>query len=73
MANHAPRFLLYARQLARREADAHDLVQEAVVESLPEAKTGAVIVNRGWQKTQIMFGSIQASKTVNGIDCYRKP
>jgi RNA polymerase sigma-70 factor, ECF subfamily len=33
VANHAPRFLLYARQHARREADAHDLVQEAVVES----------------------------------------
>jgi len=33
VATHAPRFLLYARQLARCEADAHDLVQEAVVES----------------------------------------
>jgi len=33
VANHAPRFLLYARQHARREADAYDLVQEAVVES----------------------------------------
>jgi RNA polymerase sigma-70 factor, ECF subfamily len=30
---HAPRFLLYARQHARCEADACDLVQEAVVES----------------------------------------
>jgi len=33
VANHAPRFLLYARQLSRCEADAHDLVQESVVES----------------------------------------
>jgi RNA polymerase sigma factor, sigma-70 family len=33
VGNHAPRFLLYARQHARCEADAHDLVQEAVVES----------------------------------------
>jgi RNA polymerase sigma-70 factor (ECF subfamily) len=31
--NHAPRFLLYARQLARCEADAYDLVQESVVEA----------------------------------------
>jgi RNA polymerase sigma-70 factor (ECF subfamily) len=29
---HAPGFLLYARQHARCEADAHDLVQEAIVE-----------------------------------------
>jgi len=33
VAANAPRFLLFARQLARREADAQDLVQEAVVES----------------------------------------
>jgi RNA polymerase sigma-70 factor (ECF subfamily) len=33
VANHAPKFLLYARQLARCEADAHDLVQESVVEA----------------------------------------
>ena len=31
---HAPRFLLFARQQARSEADAQDLVQEAVLESL---------------------------------------
>ena len=30
---HAPKFLLYARQQARSEADAQDLVQEAVVEA----------------------------------------
>lgn len=30
---HAPRFLLFARQHARTEADAADLVQEAVVEA----------------------------------------
>ncbi len=32
--DHAPRFLLYARQKTRSEADAQDLVQEAVVEAL---------------------------------------
>src|SRR5437016_777568 len=31
--DHAPRLLLYARQQSRCEADAQDLVQEAVVES----------------------------------------
>jgi RNA polymerase sigma-70 factor (ECF subfamily) len=31
--NHAPKFLLFARQQARSEADAQDLVQEAVVEA----------------------------------------
>jgi len=33
VANHAGRFLLYARQVSRCEADAYDLVQEAIVES----------------------------------------
>ena len=33
LATHAPRFLLFARHQARCEADAQDLVQEAVVES----------------------------------------
>jgi hypothetical protein len=32
LEEHAPKFLLYARQQARSEADAQDLVQEAVVE-----------------------------------------
>ena len=31
--DHAPQFLLFARQQARSEADAQDLVQEAVVEA----------------------------------------
>ena len=31
--DHAPRFLLFARQQARYEADAQDLVQEAVLEA----------------------------------------
>lgn len=31
--DHAPRFLLFARQKARSEADAQDLVQEAVLET----------------------------------------
>ncbi|MBI4658140.1 MAG: RNA polymerase sigma factor [Verrucomicrobia bacterium] len=33
LAEHAPKFLLFARQQARSEADAQDLVQEAVLES----------------------------------------
>lgn len=41
VANHAPGFLLYARQHARCEADAHDLVQEAVVESWGRQPDGA--------------------------------
>jgi RNA polymerase sigma-70 factor, ECF subfamily len=32
--DHAPKFLLFARQQARSEADAQDLVQEAVVEAV---------------------------------------
>src|SRR5436189_5810223 len=38
----------------------------------PAATTGAAIVNCGLPKTQIIFGSTQESKTVNGIDCCRK-
>lgn len=41
VATYAPRFLLYARQHARCEADAHDLVQEAVVESWGRQPNGA--------------------------------
>ena len=33
LEQHAPRFLLFARQQARSEADAQDLVQEALVEA----------------------------------------
>lgn len=40
VANHAPKFLLYARQLARCEADAHDLVQEAVIEAWGRQPSG---------------------------------
>jgi RNA polymerase sigma-70 factor (ECF subfamily) len=32
--NHAPRFLLFARQKSRSEADAQDLVQEAICEAV---------------------------------------
>src|SRR5258708_2909532 len=32
--DHAPRFLLFARQKTRSEADAQDLVQEAVLEAV---------------------------------------
>jgi RNA polymerase sigma-70 factor, ECF subfamily len=38
--DHAPRFLLFARQQARYEADAQDLVQEAVVESCRRQTNG---------------------------------
>jgi RNA polymerase sigma-70 factor (ECF subfamily) len=38
--DHASRFLLYARQRARSEADAQDLVQEAVVEALRRQDNG---------------------------------
>lgn len=41
LAQNAPRFLLFARQRAPCEADARDLVQEAVVESLRGAPDGA--------------------------------
>ena len=34
MEEHAPRFLLFARQRARFDADAEDLVQEAVLEAV---------------------------------------
>ena len=40
---------------------------------LPEARTGEPTANPVSPKTQIIFGSIQASKTVNGIDWCRKP
>jgi len=38
--NHAPRFLLFARQKARCEADAQDLVQEAVMEAAQRISNG---------------------------------
>ena len=38
--DHAPRLLLFARQKARSEADAQDLVQEAVVEAAQRAGNG---------------------------------
>jgi len=41
VALHAPRLLLFARQQARCEADAQDLVQEAVVESWRQQRDGA--------------------------------
>lgn len=37
---HAPKFLLFARQQARSEADAQDLVQEAVLECWRRSGTG---------------------------------
>jgi RNA polymerase sigma-70 factor (ECF subfamily) len=39
--DHAPRLLLFARQQSRCEADAQDLVQEAVVESWQRQTNGA--------------------------------
>lgn len=41
LKDHAPKFLLFARQKARSEADAQDLVQEAVVEALRRQADGA--------------------------------
>src|SRR6266851_5500454 len=40
LEEHAPKFLLYARQQARSEADAQDLVQEAVVEAAQRQDDG---------------------------------
>lgn len=40
LAQHAPKLLLFARQKARCEADAHDLVQDAVVESWRQQSNG---------------------------------
>jgi RNA polymerase sigma-70 factor (ECF subfamily) len=40
LEDHAPKFLLYARQQARSEADAQDLVQEAVVEAARRMDAG---------------------------------
>ena len=41
LAQHAPRLLLFARQQTRFEADAQDLVQEAMVECLRRQANGA--------------------------------
>jgi RNA polymerase sigma-70 factor (ECF subfamily) len=40
LEEHAPKFLLFARQQARSEADAQDLVQEAVVEAAQRQHDG---------------------------------
>lgn len=40
LEEHAPKFLLFARQQARSEADAQDLVQEAVVEASQRQNDG---------------------------------
>jgi hypothetical protein len=42
LAQHAPALLLFARQQARHEADAQDLVQDAVVESWRHQDDGAL-------------------------------
>ena len=39
--DHTPKFLLFARQKSRFEADAQDLVQEAVLEAMERAKGAA--------------------------------
>lgn len=39
----------------------------------PEPKTAEATVNPELPKTRIIFGSIQGSRTVNGIDCCKKP
>ena len=40
IADHAPKLLLFARQMARSEADAQDLVQEALAECWQRNSTG---------------------------------
>jgi RNA polymerase sigma-70 factor, ECF subfamily len=40
LETHAASFWLYARQMARREADAQDLMQEAIMESARRVGTG---------------------------------
>jgi RNA polymerase sigma-70 factor (ECF subfamily) len=40
LEENAPKFLLFARQQARSEADAQDLVQEAVVEASQRQRDG---------------------------------
>lgn len=40
LEDHTPKFLLFARQQARSEADAQDLVQEAVVEAVRRQSDG---------------------------------
>jgi len=42
LAQQAPRFLLFARQQTRFEVDAHDLVQEAVLECWRRQASGAI-------------------------------
>jgi RNA polymerase sigma-70 factor (ECF subfamily) len=41
LAKHTPRLLLFARHHARTEADAQDLVQEAIVESWERQRNGS--------------------------------
>lgn len=41
LEEHAPKFLLYARQQARSEADAQDLVQDAVIEASQRQEDGS--------------------------------
>src|SRR5436309_2926742 len=40
LADHAPKLLLFARQMARSEADAQDLVQETLMECWQRNGTG---------------------------------
>jgi hypothetical protein len=46
---------------------------DAALLTLAEVKTAEATVNPELPKTQIIFGSIQGSRTVNGIDCCKKP
>ncbi len=52
IADHAPKVLLFARQLARSEADAQDVVQEALAESWQ--RTG-----RGTPPLPLLFATIR--------------
>jgi hypothetical protein len=80
LEEHAPKFLLFARQQARSEADAQDLVQEALVEAChwlnddrpppPGDRPGSTGGSPGWARTGRsgtlrLLGSIPAWKPVD--------
>src|SRR5438128_9928361 len=50
--DHAPKFLLFARQKARFEADAQDLVQEALIETMQRQQS------EGFPPPALVFATI---------------
>jgi RNA polymerase sigma-70 factor (ECF subfamily) len=53
LQEHAPRFVLFARQKARSEADAQDLVQEALAEALKR------VGNQGLPSPSLVYATIR--------------